>query len=185
MNVFVESGIVVPIETTPVVDKYVAGVYKTGLTVKTKVRRFSDGFALDFSDMTFKTVGSIATILSGAFTEVDPTNFAGEYRFDFDLTTVANPTANDVYQFRVEEDGSAVAGNLPQIGQLRISKALDDAIRARKLLQNKQALAPGALGNLIVYDDDKITPLQTWNVTDSGGLAILLPAALPARRDPV
>jgi hypothetical protein len=183
-NVSVESSVVIPIETAPVIDRYIPNSFRTGLAVKMKVRR-ADGLALDWGDLTFKAIGSVGTMLSPAFDEVDATEFPGEYRSTLDLSTVTNLVDNDTYQVRVVEDGTAVAGNLPQFGQVRISKALDEAVRTRKLVQNKQALTSGAVLNLVVYDDDKVTVLQRWNIKDPTGLAIALPAGHPAQRDPV
>lgn len=86
-----------------------AGTLLTGLSdVYLRIRRDSDGYYYDFADDTFKaSPGSIQV----AMTEVDATNLAGVYRWNFDLSSVTNEVENDVYHFRVT---CSSAVNVPQ-----------------------------------------------------------------------
>jgi len=53
---------------------------------------------------------------------------------------------------------------------------------AEKLLRNRLELADGSVNNWILYDDDSVTPLLSFNVTDKVGGAISIIPAVPARR---
>ena len=43
-------------------------------------------------------------------------------------------------------------------------------------------LADGDTGNWILYDDDSVTPLLTFNVRDKAGAVIVQQAGVPSRR---
>jgi hypothetical protein len=51
-----------------------------------------------------------------------------------------------------------------------------------KLLRNRLELSDGGVGNWVLYDDDDVTPLLSWDVTDKNGNPIAVPAGVPARR---
>lgn len=57
-----------------------------------------------------------------------------------------------------------------------------EAVLIEKLLRNRLELADGGVGNWILYDNDDVTPLLTWDVTDKNGNPIAVPAGVPARR---
>jgi hypothetical protein len=52
-----------------------------------------------------------------------------------------------------------------------------------KILRNRLELAEGSTSNWVLYDDDSVTPLLTWNVRDKAGSGILMEAHIPARRN--
>lgn len=52
----------------------------------------------------------------------------------------------------------------------------------RKLLVNRLELVPGTTNNWVLYDDDSISALLQFNVTDATGGPITIPAGAPARR---
>lgn len=52
----------------------------------------------------------------------------------------------------------------------------------RKILQNRKVLSDGTTNNLIIYDDDDVTPLLTFSVTDETSAAISLGAGDPAEQ---
>lgn len=55
-------------------------------------------------------------------------------------------------------------------------------ILLEKLARNKLELADGDTDNWVLYDDDDVTPLLTFSVTDKDGNALYLPAQAPAKR---
>lgn len=52
----------------------------------------------------------------------------------------------------------------------------------RKILKNRLVLSEGSSNNWILYDDDNVTPLIYWNVTDKTGATITIETGVPARR---
>lgn len=177
----IPTGTLTPIEVEPL-KRGVLGTLVTGATnIKAKVRRDSDGLYLDWSDMTFK---ASPTQLLEDLAEVDATNFPGEYQADLDLPAVTNLNDHDIYQVTVVEDGSSIVANLPQVGEVQVSQALDDAIKSRKSLYNRQALSDGSTLNLVLYDDDGTTVLQRWNIRDKAATDILISPNAPAIREP-
>ena len=185
MEALYPSGIVVPINTEPLIKKYVGG-YATGLaSVKCKIRRSSDGFVLDWDiggDRTFVDPTGAVNQLLQAMPEFNQTTFPGEYLFELDLSTITNVQTYDVYSISIVEDGTTVVSNLPQTGQFRIASALDNATLARKALYNDNDLTPGSTNNLELKDDDAVTPLARWHVQDKDGLGIGLSSGVPAIR---
>ncbi|MCU0912932.1 MAG: hypothetical protein MUC88_00040 [Planctomycetes bacterium] len=60
----------------------------------------------------------------------------------------------------------------------------DQATLARKIMQNRLELTEGAASNWVLYDDDSVTPLLTWDVQDKDGQGIRIAGFTPARRRP-
>ena len=98
---------------------------------------------------------------------------------------IVNYVSNDAYSITVIEDGSTNISNLPQSGFIEISRAQDEAILTRKLLDNRHTLAEGNIANMVIYDDDKATVIREYNVTDKNSNPILIPANAPANKEPV
>jgi hypothetical protein len=65
-------------------------------------------------------------------------------------------------------------------GQLQLMGV--DLVLLRKALTNRLEAAPGNPGTLILYDDDDVTPLKTWQTADETGAAVLPTPGSPARR---
>jgi len=84
-------------------------------TILLSIRRKSDDYFLDFNDDTFKASGW--TTREVAMTEVDATNAAGEYAYDWDTSSVTNEADDDLYVFRAR-DSAAAAKNLPTVGEI-------------------------------------------------------------------
>jgi hypothetical protein len=182
-NQSIAPNLAANIDVTPLVDK-VTGALKTGLTsVKMKVRRKSDGFVLDWSDLTFKAVGTVVTLLSPAFVEFSAAAFPGEYSAVLALDTLVPPNTLDTYQVTVVEDGTDTVDNLPQVGEVRVDNALADAVLARQALYNDHDLTAGGTDNLELKADNGVTPLARWNVKDKNGNAIALDPGVPAIRE--
>ena len=68
---------------------------RTGLTATVRVKRSSDDFFFDFSDTTWKTIGSVVT-LNEALVELSAGLDPGKYALDFDLTAGAGLSAGEV-----------------------------------------------------------------------------------------
>lgn len=92
----------------------------TGLaTVVLAVQRTSDGFWLDFADMTFKNAAW--TTRQQAMTQVSAVFAPGEYYYDLNTALVTNQQINDTYMVRIDETGGA-AKNMPMVGELAIGQ---------------------------------------------------------------
>lgn len=61
-------------------------------------------------------------------------------------------------------------------------EALARTALIEKILRNRLELVPGDTDNWILYDDDNVTPLLRWSVTDKDGAPIRINAFVPARR---
>jgi len=177
----VSSDVIVPIQVGPVVDKILGNPVIGSTSIKAKIRRV-DGLVYDWSDDTFKVVGSVIQLLQ-TLTEVDDTNFPGEYETSLDLSVISNPNVNDTYFVTIVEDGTATVAGLPTGAELRVEVAYDNAILARKLLENNQDLSANPPGNLVLFDDDGTTPLRTWSIKDIGGADLLISSGTPAIRE--
>lgn len=85
--------------------------------------------------------------------------------------------------------GHTAAGSAGEfLGRLtaaRVANIDDTNTRVRlveKILRNRLELADGATGNWVLYDDDSVTPLLTFNVKDKAGSGIVQQALVPSRR---
>ena len=80
--------------------------------------------------------------------------------------------------------GSALLGtSLAGItGRTTLGGAL---VYLRKMASNRLAETDGSPGTLVLYDDDGVTVLGTYNLTDISGAAVSTPAGQPARRTAV
>lgn len=98
-----------------------SGATVTGLTnVLLEVRRKSDGKYFDFDDNTFKTSGW--TTRQGVMTELDGTNSAGVYYYDFNTTQHSTVYGEETYFMRVT---SSSAANDPLEGELKVGGYVD------------------------------------------------------------
>ena len=61
----------------------------------------------------------------------------------------------------------------------------NDLPLVRKMLKNRLELCNGSSNNWILYDDDNVSILQVWNITDVSGSAIAIGLGVPSRRSPV
>jgi len=121
---------------TEPVQVYVTDVSGRPLTSKTDIKlsvwRASDGYSLDWSDDTFKASGW--TTRQQALTELDGVNLRGWYRLDntshpngkLDTSQFANAAVNDTYFLTVEQVGGDDAGNVPQVGELKVGHYADN-----------------------------------------------------------
>ena len=140
------------------------------------VRRVSDNWWLDFSDMHFKPAGWVQR--QQVMTEIDAILSPGFYTFTFNTTTFLTPNTYVI----VSQQVPATVFFTTVTGELRIGGVPDDCVSSRKALLNRQNIDPGSVGNLVIYDDDDVTPWRTSNVTGISGEAIAIPAATPSHR---
>jgi len=124
----IQSGQKEPVEVI-IVDS--SSVRLTGLTdIKLQIRRISDGFLFDWSDDTFKA--SPVTKLQ-VMSEISAANSPGEYKLDkaghvdgFDMATITNKVADDVYRLTLIQDPVASADNVPQTGEIKEGDFIDN-----------------------------------------------------------
>ncbi len=119
----VQTGAVEPIQVY-IVDA--AGQSLTGLTdLYVRVRRFSDGFYLDWNDDTFKSSGW--TTLDQLLSEVDATNLPGVYEVSggFDTSAITNPSADDTYTvYPLQTPGTNA--KVPSPAEIKMGRWVDD-----------------------------------------------------------
>ena len=186
METLYPTGKEIHLNTTPLFQVS-DGAYAVGYaTVKLKVRRASDNKVLDWGapgGPKFEDAAGPFVRLLEPMIEFGAA-FEGEYYYVLDLTTIQNPTSYDTYYITVIEDDTVEKiANLPQVGQVRIDAALDDATLSRKALYNDQTLQPGDTNNLVLKDDDKVTDLAKWNVKDPGSMSVVVRPGAPAIRE--
>jgi len=145
----------------------------TPLTSKTdilvSVRRWSDGFFLDWNDDTFKSSGW--TTRQQAMTEVSAANAPGEYQYDFDTSAITNPAADDTYEVRVDQSPGTDAKNLPQVGEIKVGQFVDDidaAVSSRAAPGDEMALVDNAI-EAGKFDESTAFPLKA---DDSGATQV-------------
>ena len=124
----------------------------TGKTdILVSVHRVSDGLTLDWDDDTFRAYGSCTTP-AAQMSQVDATNYPGQYYLDLDTSAVTNPTSDDTYMVTVNQSPGTDAANVPQVGEIKVGAFVDDidaSISSRA--------APGDAMDLIVDAVDSNT----------------------------
>jgi hypothetical protein len=85
--------------------------------------------------------------------------------------------------------GHAVVGSAGEfLGRLTGARALaiDDTntrvVLLEKIFRNRLELSDGSATNWVLYDDDSVTPLLSWDVADKGGGVIVQQLGVPSRR---
>ena len=110
--------------------------------------------------------------------EINPAMEPGVYVHTFSTTPYATP---DTYFPTIQQVPPTVFP-LTVIAELKIGGIPDDCRLTRKWAQNRLDMAAGVAGNWVLYDDDSITPLLTYDVSDVAGGPIAPPPGAPARR---
>ena len=133
---------------------------------------------------------------AGRTIEYPANGYGMEYRRS--INGLTGPMADAVLR-EIVADHSSVPGSLAAVvaaleARLTAARAAnldlipdihDQATLARKIMKNRLELEEGAAGNWILYDDDNVTPLLTWDVQDKDGQGIRIASFTPARRRPV
>jgi len=100
-----------------------AGNPLTGLTdLYVRIRRQSDGYFLDWADMTFKNAAW--TTINGVLAEVSATYAAGLYSRSLNTGSITNVSANDTYEIIPVQTPGATA-RLPAPGELKVGQYVD------------------------------------------------------------
>lgn len=111
----------------------------------------------------------------------------GHYQRPLNLVTVG-AQSGDVYaaEYHVDNGGDVIgdAADLliivEEAGDLAVVKA--DIEVLRKALTNRLEEYPGNPGHLILFDDDGLTPIKTWELRDAAGGPIVSTVGAPSRR---
>jgi len=120
---------------------------KTGQTVTIRICRHSDGFYLDWSDDTFKVVGSVVT-LNQALTEKDATNAPGVYT----LASVSHPSGLDTSILGLDASVDDLLIVIPTAtgpntrlsnGELKLKCLVDGVITEKTVHSRINAMAKG------------------------------------------
>lgn len=94
--------------------------------------------------------------------------------WDDDLTDHTLPLSAGLTLARLT---AARAANLDLVSGMDVRLAL-----VEKILRNRLELTDGDTANWVLYDDDSVTPLLTWDVSDKDGDVIQMNKFVPARR---
>jgi hypothetical protein len=131
---------------------------------------------LDWFDNAFKTTGW--TTKYNSMLEVE----RGHYQRLVDLsllTPAVTPGMVLAAEFRVNNGVDVIGDALDLL--ILVNTATDLAL-LRKLATNRLEEYPGNPGQLILFDDDAVTPLRTWQLRDASGGPIVSTVGAPARR---
>lgn len=159
----------VPLTVTLVKDGLVAGASPT---VAVRDGSTLDSY-LDWSDNTFKTAGW--TLKYAPVAEVEN----GHYRRILNLSLISGLTQGKtlVAEFAVVDDSKTWVGH-----DVYLLINADTSTLLRKLATNRLEEAPGNPGLIVLYDDDSLTPLLSWEIRDALGGAVVSNVGAPARR---
>jgi hypothetical protein len=140
----------------------------TGLSPTAAVRRGTD--YLDWADNTFKAAGW--TTRKQVMTELGD----GHYTLSLNLGTI-NAAPGDQLAIEYNTESAAVPG----VTNETLTVARDTDL-LRKLATNRIEEFAGNPGQLILFDDNGVTPLKTWQLRDGTGGATALSVGAPAKR---
>jgi hypothetical protein len=168
------------------VEPIVVDTGKTGQTVTIKIFRASDEFFLDWSDNTFKVVGSVVT-LTQALTAVDAVNAPGMYA----LTTaphttglatglLTNLTTTTLEQLVVVPVATSPTSKVAP-GYLKIVPRIDGLIPERTVASRLNSMARGK----VTLTGATAKPAQDAEYYDETGAAIFKNRNTAIERNPV
>jgi hypothetical protein len=154
MPVSVLTGATEPIRVYAVNQ---AGKPLTGLTdLYVRLRRNSDGYFLDWNDLTFKASGW--TTLNRVLTEIDATNLAGNYQVSGGLNTgsITNAVTNDIYTvYPLQTPGTNA--RLPAPDEMRMGRWVDQVNTTFNKLPDNNIMGSGVKTD----KDDEIDAILT------------------------
>lgn len=140
----------------------------TGLSPTASVRRGTD--YLDWNDNTFKAAGWVER--DRVLTEIG----GGHYATNLDLGAISAVAGETL----VIEYNTQAAG-YPGVTSETVTLERDTDL-LRKLATNRLEEFAGNPGQLILWDDDGITPLKQWQLRDGTGGPTALSVGAPAKR---
>lgn len=91
-------------------------------------------------------------------------------------------TAGNTNVFDVINKNNVNVFSANSAGLIQVELLVNNTELVRKLMDNRKELSDGTTGNLIVYDDDDVTPVRTYDVTDEDDNAIALNPGDPAKQ---
>lgn len=105
----------------------------------------------------------------------------------FDRANLPADTAGAVWDalLSLHQDPGSAGEHLGRLTAAQMGVMDDTNTRIRlveKILRNRLELADGTANNWILYDDDSVTPLLRWSVTDKDGAGIVQQRLVPSRR---
>jgi len=136
---------------------------------------------LDFADNAFKTLGWTTKFQS--LTEVG----GGYYKGNVNIATItpAIPQNSLFVAEYLVDNGSDVVGISHDM--LLMVNVQADLLLLRRMAKNRfeeyPAVGPTP-GRLILFADDAVTPLHTWEIRDAAGGPVTATTGAPARRTP-
>ena len=167
------------------VEPIVVNTGKTGQTVTIRIFRASDNFFLDWSDNTFKVVGSVVT-LNRTFIEIDAVNAPGHYNLDTAPHTdglhtglLTNLTSIALEQLVVLP--TALTGPKLQSGFLKIVPRIDGVTPERVVASRMNSMARGK----ITLSGAAVKPAQDAEYFDESGAPIFKNRNTGDERNPV
>lgn len=200
-SVEIASGAPEPIRVEYLID---GEPVLSSITVKADVRRVG-GQVLDWSDATFKAIGSVVQRYV-TLTE-DGASYPGRYSYTWDTSTITNAAASDVYQVMVYDDTEIIGMGEIRVGTVNTIDALPSAAAnasaawatditananldqaggalnvLRQNLTNPLAEAEGDPGTLELLADDLVAVRLRWELRDKDGNAVTGNVGEPAQR---
>lgn len=149
-----------------------------GATVTVAIRLIdssSPPYYLDWISMTFKQAGWATKYQP--MTDIE----RGHYQQLLDVATlalIAGQALNAEYHAVDPMTGFVADG----ADLLLITNQYQEINYLRKVAKNRLWEAPGNPGTLVLYDDDGVTPLTTWQLLDDQGGPVLPGIGTPGRR---
>lgn len=141
----------------------------TGITgssdLKVKIKRDSDDYFYDFDDNTFKASGW--TTINSAMSEVNASVVPGEYEYNLNTLNFSD----GIYTAYIHYTGTATTPFTDKIefGVLGGKELLTELFL--RWIRNAQQFSGN---NMILLDDDNVTPLLTWPLAQ-GNLGVSPP----------
>ena len=149
----------------------------SGLTPTAAVRRTTDSAYMDWADYIFKFGGWGTKYQSMG--EIERGHYQQTLHLE-NLTLAAGDVLSVEYHVN---DGLDVVGDAHDILLIAaFASQLVDLSFLRKMATNRLEERGGNPGFLVLYDDDGITPLKTWQIRDAFGGPIVDTPGTPARR---
>ncbi len=133
-------------------------------------------FYLDWTTGTFMNAGWV--LKDAPMTSIGN----GIYQRNLPMAATAGITIGLFFVAEYTTTGPVV-GIAQEVYQVVNAAAVNaDITLLRKQITNRIEEAPGAPGSLVLYDDDSVTPILTWQLRDESGGAVLPAVGTPARR---
>jgi hypothetical protein len=168
------------------VEPIVVNTGRTGQTVTIKIFRASDNFFLDWSDNTFKVIGSVVT-LTRTLLVVDAVNAPGHYELDtaphtngLHTSLLTNLTTTALEQLVVVPVATSPVTKLAS-GYLKIVPRIDGVTPERTVASRLNSMARGK----VTLTGATLKPAQDAEYYDEAGAPIFKNRNTAVERNPV